>query len=118
MRNFKNLEVWKNGIQIVKQVYKLSQSFPAEEKFGLISQITRASVSIPSNIAEGCSRNSEIVFKRFLEIAMGSLFEVQTQLIIANELQFLKSEYVLEVNLLIEHQGRMINSLINKIKHS
>jgi four helix bundle protein len=118
MRNFKNLEVWKNGIQIVKQVYKLSQSFPAEEKFGLISQITRASVSIPSNIAEGCSRNSEIEFKRFLEIAMGSLFEVQTQLIIANELQFLKSEYVLEVNLLIEQQGRMINSLINKIKHS
>lgn len=118
MRNFKNLEIWNHGIQIVKQVYKLSQKFPADEKFVLISQITRAAVSIPSNIAEGCSRNSDIEFKRFLEIAMGSLFEVETQLIIANELQFLTNEDLLEVNLLIEKEGRMINSLINKIKIS
>ena len=118
MRNFKNLEIWNHGIQIVKQVYKLSQKFPADEKFGLISQITRAAVSIPSNIAEGCSRNSDIEFKRFLEIAMGSLFEVETQFIIANELQFLTNEDLLEVNLLIEKEGRMINSLINKIKIS
>ena len=61
----------KNGIELVKQVYVLSQQLPSEEKFGLRSQITRAVVSIPSNIAEGCSRNSEVEFKRFLEIAMG-----------------------------------------------
>ncbi len=106
MRNFKNLEIWNHGIQIVKQVYKLSQKFPADEKFGLISQISRAAVSIPSNIAEGCSRNSDIEFKRFLEIAMGSLFEVETQFIIANELQFLTNEDLLEVNLLIEKEGK------------
>ena len=62
MRDFKKLEIWNNGIELVKQVYKLSSSFPSEERFGLTSQITRAVVSIPSNIAEGCSRNSEIEF--------------------------------------------------------
>ncbi|MFT5242986.1 MAG: four helix bundle protein [Psychroserpens sp.] len=62
MRNFRNLEIWKNGIEIVKQIYPLSALLPSEEKFGFRSQVTRASVSIPSNIAEGCSRNSEIEF--------------------------------------------------------
>lgn len=83
MRNFRTLDIWKNGIEIVKQIYALCDKLPSEEKFGLKSQITRASVSIPSNIAEGCSRNSDIEFKRFLEIAMGSLFETETQLIIS-----------------------------------
>lgn len=77
MKNFRTLEIWKNGITIVKQIYLVSQSLPPEEKFGLRSQITRASVSIPSNIAEGCSRNSEIEFKRFLEITMGSLLKLK-----------------------------------------
>ena len=92
MRNYKNLKIWEQGIELVKQVYVLVELLPSTEKFGLKSQITRAAVSIPSNIAEGCSRNSEVEFKRFLEIAMGSLFEVQTQLIIVNELGFIKSE--------------------------
>ncbi|WP_296343223.1 four helix bundle protein [Winogradskyella sp.] len=69
MRNFRTLDICKNGIEIVKQVYVLSQQLPAEEKFGLRCQIKRASVSIPSNIAEGFSRNSEVEFKRFLEIS-------------------------------------------------
>ena len=75
MRNFKKLEIWRNGIDIVKTIYYLSDKLPSEEKFGLRSQITRAAISIPSNIAEGCSRSSEKEFKRFLEIAMGSLFK-------------------------------------------
>ena len=77
MRDFKKLEIWKNGIELVKQVYQMSNKFPSEEKFGLGSQITRAAVSVPSNIAEGCSRNSEVEFKRFLEIDIGSVFEVE-----------------------------------------
>jgi len=85
MRNYKNLNIWQKGIQIVKKVYFLVEKLPATEKFGLKSQLSRAAVSIPSNIAEGCSRTSEIEFKRFLEIAMGSLFEVETQLIICEE---------------------------------
>ncbi len=116
MRDFKKLEIWKNGIELVKQVYQLSRKLPSEEKFGLKSQITRAAVSIPSNIAEGCSRNSEIEFKRFLEIAIGSLFEVETQLIISVELEFVSSKETENLILLIQKEGRMINSLINKIK--
>ena len=117
MRNFKTLEIWKNGIQIVKSIYFLSDKLPSEEKFGLKSQITRASISIPSNIAEGCSRSSEIEFKRFLEIAMGSLFEVETQLIISQELGFLFKEDLINEFELIKKEGQMINALINKIKN-
>ncbi|WP_299098026.1 four helix bundle protein [uncultured Winogradskyella sp.] len=118
MRNFRILEIWKNGITIVKQVYVLSQQLPSEEKFGLRSQVTRAAVSIPSNIAEGCSRNSDIEFKRFLEIAMGSLFEVETQLIISKELEFIPEENLKVIFELIHKEARMINSLISKIKNS
>lgn len=92
MRNFRKLKIWEQGIDIVKQIYRLSQKLPANEKFGLISQITRAAVSIPSNIAEGSSRNSQIEFKRFLEIAMGSVFEVETQLVIIQELNLIESK--------------------------
>lgn len=111
------LDIWNNGIGIVKQVYKLSDKLPSEEKYGLRSQITRAAVSIPSNIAEGGSRNSEVEFKRFLEIEIGSLFEVETQLIIANELKFVsKAELENTFNLLTK-EAQMINSLISKIKN-
>ena len=116
MRDFKKLDIWKNGIELVKQVYQLSEKLPSDEKFGLKSQIIRAVVSVPSNIAEGCSRNSEVEFKRFLEIAMGSLFEVETQLIIAQELEFIKSNELEIIFDLIQKEAKMINSLINKIK--
>ena len=118
MRNFRNLNIWKEGIEIVKEIYKLSQKLPSEEKFGLRSQITRAAVSIPSNIAEGSSRNSEVEFKRFLEIAIGSLFEVETQLIIIQELNLVSSEELKNIFELIEKEGKMINGLINTIKNS
>jgi len=116
MRNFRQLEIWKNGIEIVKSIYFLSNKLPSEEKFGLRSQITRASISIPSNIAEGCSRSSEIEFKRFLEIAMGSLFEVETQLITSQEFGFLAKENLFNEFELIKTEGKMINALINRIK--
>lgn len=118
MRNFRTLSIWKQGIELVKLIYKLSEKLPSEEKFGLRSQITRASVSVPSNIAEGASRNSEIEFKRFLEIAIGSLFEVETQLIIIEELKLISSEELRPIFDLIEKEGKMINGLINKIKNS
>ena len=118
MRIYRNLKIWEQGIDIVKQVYVLVEQLPSTEKFGLKSQITRAAVSIPSNIAEGCSRNSEIEFKRFLEIAMGSLFEVHTQLIIIQELNFIKPEDLKSIFEVLETEGKMINGLINKIKNS
>jgi four helix bundle protein len=116
MRDFRKLEIWKNGIEIVKHIYDLSEKLPLEEKFGLRSQITRAAVSIPSNIAEGCSRNSEIEFKRYLEISFGSLFEVETQLVMAKELEFIEPKELEIIFDLIKIEAKMINSLISKIK--
>lgn len=118
MRNFRKLDIWSQGIDLVKKIYLISEKLPSNEKFGLRSQITRAAVSVPSNIAEGASRNSEIEFKRFLEIALGSLFEVETQIIIIKELQLVSEEELKEVFELLEKEGRMINGLINKIKKS
>ncbi len=118
MRNFRKFSIWKHGIEIVKEVYKLAEQLPTNEKFGLKSQIKRAAVSIPSNIAEGCSRNSDIEFKRFLEIAIGSLFELQTQLIIIEEIGFVKNFKLIPITDLLEKESKMINSLISKIKNS
>ncbi|WP_139135180.1 four helix bundle protein [Roseivirga sp. 4D4] len=78
MRDFKKLKIWQSGIQLVEQVYQVTNTFPNAEKFGLTSQMTRAAVSIPSNIAEGGARNSQKEYKRFLEIALGSAFELET----------------------------------------
>ncbi|MDH3381536.1 MAG: four helix bundle protein [Flavobacteriaceae bacterium] len=116
MRNFKNFEIWNNGIKLVKLVYEISDKLPEVEKYGLKSQLTRAAISVPSNIAEGCSRNSEIEFKRFLEMALGSLFEVETHLIVIHELNFISQNELIVVMDLIEKEGKMINTLINKIK--
>ncbi len=116
MRNFRELTIWKSGIELVKKIYLLTESLPNTEKFGLISQMQRASVSIPSNIAEGSSRNSEIEFKRFLEIAIGSSFELETQLIICEKLGFLKEEDMQETLESISQLQKQINTLIGKIR--
>ena len=118
MRDFKKLDIWKNGIALVQKTYEIAEQLPANEKFGLRSQITRAAVSVPSNIAEGCGRNSQIEFKRFLEIAMGSLFELETQLIIVNELKLINPIELDATFSLIQKEAKMMNSLIQKIKNS
>jgi four helix bundle protein len=87
--DYKKLNVWKESIELVKQVYQVTASFPKDERYGLISQLRRASVSIPSNIAEGNSRSSDKDYKRFIEIAYGSALELETQLIISVELNFI-----------------------------
>ena len=116
MRNFRELNIWKEGINLVKEIYNLAKQLPDEEKFGLKSQICRAAVSIPSNIAEGCSRNSEIEFKRFLEIAIGSSFELETQLIIIQELEFITKKDLESLFEQLSKEQKMINNLINKLK--
>src|SRR5882757_9631920 len=87
MRNFKELKIWQKGFQIAINCFKIT-SFPPQEKYGLSSQINRAGVSIPSNIAEGSSRNSDKDYNRFIEISLGSCFETETQLLISKELGF------------------------------
>lgn len=78
MRNFKELKIWQKGFEVAVKSFKLTASFPKEEKYGITSQITRAAVSIPSNIAEGSSRSSEKDYNRFLELSLGSTFELET----------------------------------------
>ena len=116
--NYTELDVWIESRKLVKIIYEACSLFPAEEKFGISSQIKRSAISIPSNIAEGCSRNSEIEFKRFLEIAIGSLFELETQLIITQELELISKDKLEPIFELLNKEAKMINSLINTIKNS
>lgn len=118
MRNFRTLNIWKQGIQLVIEVYKLVDLLPKDERYGLKSQMCRAAVSIPSNIAEGCSRNSEIEFKRFLEISLGSAFELETQLLLVKELQLAPIDKIESVSVLLTSEQKMLNSLITKIANS
>ncbi|MCH7414577.1 four helix bundle protein [Belliella sp. R4-6] len=92
MHNYKELNVWKRGIKLTVQVYKIYQSFPSDERFGLISQIRRSAVSVPSNVAEGAGRRTNGEFANFLGIAHGSICELETQLYVAFELGYIESE--------------------------
>ena len=94
IKYYKDLLIWQKGIKIVILVYQLVKSFPKEEIYALTSQLKRASVSIPSNIAEGYGRNSDKSFSHFLDISRGSLFEIETQLIIAKELGFISDDFL------------------------
>jgi len=89
MHNFRELKVWKMGIEIAKLVFQLTRSFPAEERYSLTSQLTRCAVSVPSNIAEGCGRKSDKEFNQFLSISLGSAFELETQIILAYEFEYI-----------------------------
>ena len=89
MHRFKELEFWKKSRELNKEIYLITRDFPEQEKFGLISQIRRASISMSSNIAEGCSHRSNNDFYRFLEIAMGSAYEIESQIILATDLNFM-----------------------------
>ncbi len=115
MKNYKELHIWQKGIEIVKQVYLLTKQFPDSEKFGIVSQITRAAVSIPANIAEGSSRNSDKDYARFLQLSLGSAFEVQTYLVIAKELNFVNIDSINKVEILLEEEIKMIHRFINTL---
>jgi len=118
MRDFRKLEIWKESISLVNQVYKLVDQLPENEKYGLRSQICRAVVSIPANIAEGCSRSSENEFKRFLEIAIGSAFELETHLIIILEIGICSDEKIRDTVQKVNQLQLKINALLNKLKQS
>nr|WP_185153832.1 four helix bundle protein [Dysgonomonas sp. 520] len=112
----KDLIVWKKGINLVKVVYDMTAGFPSSEQFGLTSQIRRSAVSIPSNIAEGCGRNSDKELIQFLYIALGSATELETQIIISGELNFLKKEDVAVLNESVNEIIKMTTSLIKSLK--
>src|ERR1035437_5481636 len=92
MHNFRELKIWQEAMKIAKTSYKLTKLFPSSETYGLTSQINRAAVSIPSNIAEGAGRNSNKEFTQFLNISIGSCFELETQIMLAFEFAYIKKE--------------------------
>ena len=112
IRKFTDLKVWKEAHVFVIEIYKITKEFPSEEKFGLISQIRRCAVSITSNIAEGFGRNTAKDKVRFYSIAKGSLFELQSQLYIAKDLDFIKEDYVNSSEEKIELISKLISGLI------
>ena len=116
MRTHENLEVWKKSVDFVVEIYKLTNYFPTEEKFGLTSQLRRASVSIPSNIAEGAARNSEKEFLYFLSNSQGSTSEVSTQILLAFRLGFLEERNYLYLSDKIDEIGIMITGLRNYLR--
>jgi four helix bundle protein len=114
IKNHKDLEVWKKSMDLVSNIYKITESFPNKELYGLTNQIRRAAVSIPSNIAEGAARNSKKEFIQFLYIALGSLSELETQIIIANRLEYLNNLDTLSEDL--KFVQKLINGLIYYLK--
>lgn len=119
MHQFKNLEIWKKSQTMCLEIYGLTNTFPKSETFGLQSQIRRSAVSIPSNIAEGTSRNSNKEFSRFIEIALGSAFELETQLIIENQLNYIENgsfdRISAELNSVIQMTMKFRSLLRNKL---
>jgi four helix bundle protein len=116
MRNFKQLLIWQKGFQIAIKSYNIVSSFPREEKYSISSQITRAAVSIPSNIAEGSSRTSMKDYNRFLEMSLGSSFELETQLLIAEAVNFGEKDKRDDLLKEIDEEQKMIMSFMSKLK--
>ncbi|HEY9045001.1 MAG TPA: four helix bundle protein [Ohtaekwangia sp.] len=115
MKNYKKLKIWQKGMDIVLATYRLAAQLPIEEKFGLRSQVTRCSVSIPSNIAEGSAKSSKKDYKNYLEISLGSTYELETQVLIIDMLEI--GDKALRSSLLdlLDEEQKMLQSFIQKI---
>jgi four helix bundle protein len=118
IQSYRDLLVWQKGMELVRGVYRITRGFPDEEKYGLASQLRRAGVSIPSNIAEGYGRNSTNDYVRFLRMAVGSLYEVQTQLEIAVSEKMISAEAHASLMELANELERMLVSLVKKLANS
>ena len=116
MKNFRDLIVWRKSHELVLDLYRSTNSIPQEEKYGLTSQIRRAAVSIPSNIAEGCGRSSDLDFARFLQITMGSASEVEYQLLLTHELGYLKSKDYERLNQSVGEVKKMLTSFLKTLR--
>ena len=112
MKTHKDLDIWKRGIELVTEVYKLTRNFPREETYGLSAQMQRAAVSYPSNIAEGAARNSKADYSRFVYIALGSLSELETQVIISKDLG-----YTSDIEKMLTEIEILRKMTLNFIKH-
>ena len=117
IHNFKELQVWQKSMDLAVFTYQLTSYFPREEKYGLISQIQRCTVSIPSNIAEGCGRVSKKEFQHFISVAMGSSFELETQVILAFRFSYIKEEQLADFETLVTPVQKMRFGLYNSLEN-
>lgn len=116
MHNYRELDVWKKARMLVKDIYVLTKTFPEDERFGLISQMRRCAVSIPSNIAEGSGRSTDKDFANFLSISLGSSYELETQVWLSHDLLFINETQREEVINLITDTQKMIFNLRRRFK--
>lgn len=115
IHNFKELQVWKKAMQLTEFVYQLTAYFPKEERYGLIAQVQRCAVSIPSNIAEGSGRVSGKEFRYFISIAMGSSFELETQIMLAFRFRYITQDQLAEFESLVKPVQKMAFGLYNSL---
>ncbi|HKM93474.1 MAG TPA: four helix bundle protein [Prolixibacteraceae bacterium] len=118
MHNYKEIKIWQRSRKLVKEIYLLIKKYPKEEIYGLTSQIRRAAISIPANIAEGAGRGTDKDFSRFLDIARGSLFELETLIILSNDLTFITESCSIEILEKTSEILRMLNSFQNNLSKS
>jgi len=116
VQSYRDLSAWQRSRELVAAVYELSAHFPSDERFGLTSQVRRSAISVPSNIAEGYGRGSGVDYARFLRIARGSLYEVETQLILACDLEYISRSDVEGMRELINAAARPLSGLIKSIE--
>lgn len=115
MIDFKSLQIWQRSHKLAVRIYKITANFPPSEIYGLTSQLRRCSVSVPSNIAEGCGRNSDGELRRFLHIAMGSSAEFEYQVLLSNNLGYISDEEYNSLNNEIVEVRKMLNTFIAKV---
>lgn len=119
MHNFKELKIWQKSRILAKEIYLLTKNFPVEEKFGLANQMRRSVVSISSNIAEGTGRDSDKDFTRFLSISLASAFELETQIIIASDLEYITDKECISISEKVQESQKMIfgfrKTILNKM---
>jgi four helix bundle protein len=115
IKSFRDLIIWQRGINLVKEVYEETRNFPKQELYGLTSQIRRSAISIPSNVSEGHTRQHRAEFRQFLSMALGSLAELETQIIISRELNYISSEKSEKVIDQMDSLGKMIRGLMKKL---
>ncbi len=117
MKKFRDLQIWQRSHKLTLEIYRITKEFPKSELYGLVSQMRRSSSSIPANIAEGCGRNTEKDFARFLDNAMGSASELKYQLILAYDLQYITLDNYEKTNAELTEIKRMLNAFIQKLRN-
>jgi four helix bundle protein len=118
MKNFKKLKIWQKGMEIVLKTYQLTKQLPPEEKYGLKIQSTKSAVSIPSNIAEGSAKTSRRDYKNYLEIALGSAYELETQILIIEMLELGENELIKSLLKDVDEEQKMMMSFIKTVDNS